>query len=317
MSVPSPYQTVDDLVQNVINSTRLPINQITFTPTTIIQFMDDEQKTTITNLIKSIRENYWVTLFDQNIETNVYAYDMPPRCTAGALRDFVFVDTSGNEIQIAQLDIDQLKSPSYFAYRPSWQGQGAYLQDAKVMLWPTTYNNTSYQLRQKYERRPSTLTSVDNCVQIVTATVATNTIVLTESPPGWTAGQLVDVISDQPQFTSQGDNRLITSVVGSTITFDSDTPVTDTMAANMWVCPYGTTCIPQVPVEAYPLLMARGGLRIAAALQNSNLFSVFTKMVEAAEANVVQMMTPRVPGQPKKFINKNTSSGNLPYIYYR
>lgn len=314
MSIPSAYETTDDLVQDIVNATRLPISQITFTPDALIKFMDQEQKVTLSNIIHSVREDYWVHIYDQQVLTNVFAYKMWPRSLAGTLVDFVFVDGSGNEIQIANLDTSQLKSPSYFAYRPSWQGQGLYLQDDMLMLWPTTFNNTAYKLRQKFERRPNTLTATGNCVQVNSINTTANTILLTMSPPGWAAGQLVDVIDNNPQFVSQNDDLLISNVNGALLTIDPSTPISSTVEPNMWVCPSGTTCVPQIPVEAYPLLMARGGLRVAAAMGDSNAFNVFSKMCEDAGMKIESMLTPRTKGQPKKFVNKNTINyGTLPY----
>jgi hypothetical protein len=314
--VNSPVQLVDDIVANIIASTRLPISQITFSNQQIITFLQDEQQTTITQLIKSVREDYWLTNYDTQITTGVYSYTMPPRCAAGALRDFCFVDSSGNEIQVAHLDTDQLKNPNYFAYRPAWQGQGIFLQNDTLNLWPTTFNNSSYKLRQKYDRRPNALTSYGNCSQLVTPNVSANTLTFTGSPP-FSMGQYIDLIGITGQFTSQGDNLLIDSVVGAVVTLDSSTPVTSSMTAGSWACPAGLTCVPQMPAEAYPLLLARGMLRIAAALQNSNLFNVASKMAEDAAAKVMSMVTPRVASSPKKFVNKNNIGGPYLGAYYR
>jgi len=314
--VNSPIQLVDDIVTNIIASTRLPISQVTFSPQNIIAFMQDEQQTTITALIKSVREDYWLTNYDQQIVTGVYSYKMPPRCAAGSIRDFVFVDTSGNEIQVAHLSPDQLKNPNYFAYRPAWQGQGIFLQNDTLNLWPTTFNNSSYLLRQKYDRRPNALTSYSNCMQITATNPGSNTITFAGSPP-FSIGEYVDVIGVTGQFTSQGDSLLIDNVVGAVITLDSSTPVTTSMTVGSWVCPAGLTCVPQMPAEAYPLLLARGMLRIAAALQNSNLFNVASKMCEDAAAKVTTMVTPRVASSPQKFVNKNNIGGPYLGAYYR
>lgn len=314
--VNSSSQTVDDIVQNIIASCRLPISQVTFTPQNIIGFMQDEQQTTIESLINSIREDYWLTNYDQQILTNVYIYGMPPRCTAGALRNFVFVDQSGFEITLPHLDPDQLATPSYFAFRPSWQGQGAFLQNDQVVLWPQTWSNTAYRLRQKYNRRPNSLTSTANCMQITSVDVDNNQIGFVGSPP-FTNGMELDIISIKGQFVSQGDELLISSVVGSVVTFDSSTPITDSVKIGSWACPAGLTCIPQLPAEGYPLLLARGMLRIAAGLQNSNLFSVASKMSEDGSAKVMTMLTPRIQGNPRKFVNKNTIGGPYNFPYYR
>ena len=314
--VNSPVQLVDDIVSNLITSTRLPISQVTFSVQNLIAMMQDEQQTTVTDLIKKVREDYWLTNYDQQIVTGTYSYPMPPRCAAGALRDFVFVDASGNEIQVAHLGTDQLKNPNYFAYRPAWQGQGIFLQNDTLNLWPTTFNNSSYKIRQKYDRRPNALTSYGNCMQLSSRNVSANTLTFAGSPP-FVNGQLIDLISITGQFTSQGDNLLISNVVGGVVTLDASTPVTVSMTAGSWACPAGLTCVPQMPAEAYPLLLARGMLRVAAALQNSNLFNVASKMSEDAAAKILSMITPRVASTPQKFVNKNQIGGPYLGAYYR
>lgn len=314
--VNSPSQTVDDLVQNVINSTRLPISQITFTPQNIIGFLQDEQQTTVESLVKAVRDDYWVANYDQVILANTFTYSMPPRAVAGSLRKIVFVDPSGFEIDCPHLDQDQISTPSYFAFRPSWQGQGAFIQDDKIMLWPQTFSNVYYKLRQRYERRPNSLTSSANCGQILTVNVATNTITFQASPP-FVNGQLIDIISSSGQFSSDIDNALILNITGGIVTFDPSTPITSAVKVGDWACPAGLSCIPQLPAEGYPLLLARGMLRIAAALQNTNLFNVASKMAEDAAAKLQMMITPRVSGSPKKFVNKNTIGGIYSFPYYR
>lgn len=314
--VNSPSQTVDDIVNNVIASTRLPLSQITFTPQNMIAFMQDEQETTVTKIVTDVREDYWLTNFDQQILTNVFSYPMPPRCTAGALLDFVFVDQSGFEIDLPHLDPSQIKTPSYFAFRPSWQGQGAFLQNDRLMLWPLTWNNTAYVLRQKYYRRPNKLTSSTNCMQITSVNVAMNQIGFIGSPP-FIPGQPIDIIGITGQFTSQGDDLVISGVNGNIITLSTSTPVTSSVTVGSWACPAGLSCIPQIPDEAYPILLARGMLRIAAALQNSNLFNVASKMAEDSAQKVTAMLTPRVAGNPKKFVNKNVVGGPYSFPYYR
>lgn len=311
--VDSAVQTVDDVVSNIIASCRLPISQVTFTPQNLIAFLNDEQQLTVTDLIKKVREDYWLANYDQEIVANVFSYSMPPRAAAGSLRNICFVDPAGYEVECPHLDPDQVKSPSYFAFRPSFAGQGAYLQDDKVMLWPPNTSNTSFQLRQKYERRPNYLCSSAYCMQITGVDTATNQLTFAGSPP-FTVGMLIDVISQTGQFTSQGDDFLVSVVPGGTITLDSSTPLTSAVTVGSWACPAGLTCIPQLPAEGYALLLARGMLRVAAALQNTNLFNVATKMAEDAAAKLTTMVTPRISASPKKFVNRNVTGGTYPFF---
>ena len=314
--VDSSIQTVDDIVANIVASCRLPISQVTFTPLNIIGFLQDEQQSTITDLIKKVREDYWLANYDQQILPSVYSYSMPPRAAAGSLRNICFVDPSGFEIDCPHLDPDQIKTPSYFAFRPAWQGQGAFLQNDQVVLWPQTFSNVSYKLRQKYERRPNSLTSSANCMLITGVDVGANKISFAGSPP-FSNGKLLDIISTSGQFSSQGDNFLILNVAGADVFMDSSTPITSVVKVGSYACPAGLTCIPQLPAEGYPLLLARGMLRIAAGLQSTNLFNVASKMAEDAAAKLMTMITPRVSGSPRKFVNKNVVGGPYSFPYYR
>jgi hypothetical protein len=314
--IDSPIQTVDDIVNSTVISTRLPISQVTFTPQNLIDFMNDEQRLSLTKLIKSIREDYWLTNFDQQILPNIFSYVMPPRAPGGALRNIVFVDPSGFEIDCPHLDPDQIKTPSYFAFRPAWQGQGAFLQDDQVVLWPQTFSNVSYKLRQKYERRPNALTSTLNCGQITAVNIGPQTLVFASLTP-FKIGQRLDIIGVTGQHTSQGDDLLISNVVGTTITIDPSTPFTAKVVVGSWACPAGLTCVPQMPDEAYALLLGRVMLRVAIGLQNANLSGVATKMCEESKELLTQILTPRVSGSPKKFVNKNVVGGPYNFPYYR
>jgi hypothetical protein len=75
--------------------------------------------------------------------------------------------------------------------------------------------------------------------------------------------------------------------------------------------------VPQTPDEAYPIYVGRAVMRISAGLGNQNAFNVGSKMAEDALAEVTTMLTPRVPGSPKKFVNKNVVGGPMNFPYYR
>lgn len=317
--VDSAVEQVDDLCTAVVNACRLPLSQNTFTTQNLVGFMNEEQQIKVTAILKKIREDYWLANYDQQILTGVYSYTMPVRCAAGALRNIVFVDASGFEIDCPHLDPDQIKTPSYFAFRPSWQGQGVFLQNDQMVLWPQTFSNTQYKLRAKFERRPNQLTLAANCGQISSVSVGGQTITISGAslPPSFVIGYSIDVIGQTGQFTSQGDSLLISNVAGQVLTISATTPFTSSVVVGSWVCPAGLTCIPQVPLEGYPLYVARGVQRVAAAMSNSSLFGVASKMAEDAIAELMTMLTPRISGSPKKFVNKNTIGGPYSFPYYR
>jgi hypothetical protein len=241
---------------------------------------------------------------------------MPARAVGGTVRNVVFVDPGGFELICPHLDPDQIASPSYFAFRPSWQGQGFFLQDDQVVLWPQNFSNIAYRLRMKYERRPNAMTSSANCMQITGVNTIANTLTFAGSPP-FTAGMLLDIISITGQHVSQADNLLVSVVPGGTINIDASTPIPSKVAVGSWACPAGLTCIPQMPDEAYPLLTARTMLKVAVGLQNANLSGVATKLCAEGADILNQIVTPRVAANPKKFVNRNRIGGPLNGPYYR
>jgi hypothetical protein len=102
------------------------------------------------------------------------------------------------------------------------------------------------------------------------------------------------------------DNAIITNISGTTLSFTAGTLPT-TLTKGMWICPTGTTCVPQIPVEAYPLLINSACLRVFVSMQNANGFNTMSKVVAAEIDDLKTVLTPRWKGQPKKIVNKNVA----------
>lgn len=311
-----PFLTVDDLVTSVTRSSSLPLSQSTFQSTDIVAFLDEEEKMTISNIIHNVREEFWVTNYDTPILQNVFTYAIPQRCLAGGLRDVVFVDASGNEIEVAHLAPEQIKNPATISYRPAFGLQGFFVQNDKVVLWPQNQNNTAYTLRMKAERRPNALTLSTNCAQIVSVNSGAGTVTVASVPSTIAVNGVIDIISNLPQFSSQGDGITITNVNNTVLTL-SPFPTTAPLVG-AWVCPTGTTCVPQIPVEAYPLLVTLGVKRVHMAMQNANGFQIALKQEQSQTGMLGNMLTPRVEGSPQKLVNRNWFGGyNGPSSFYR
>lgn len=306
MAIPSPYQTVDDCVDSVYRNTALPNSQVTYEPADIVAFLNEELQTTISALVQSIREEYWIQYYDVTIQPNVTTYTVPVRAIMGTLEDIVLVDSSGNEVEIAQLAPEQKKVAPYYSFVPIASMRGMFARDDTFNIYPTTFPfPAGFTIRFKYARRPSVLTQTSFCAQIVTATPATKVVTVAAVPSGWTANSTyLDIINNQPQFTSKSDDNLITNISGTSITLTS---LDSTMTAGMWLCPQGTSCIPQLPLELYPLLINAGGLRVFTSMQNANGFNTMSKVVAAQMEDAKQLLTPRWKGQPRKIVNKNVA----------
>lgn len=306
MAIPSPYQLVDDCVNSVFRNTALPNSQVTYEPDDIVAFLNEEQQTTISALVQSIRENYWIQYFDVTIQPNVTSYIVPQRAIMGTLQDIVLVDSAGNEIEIAQLSDEQKKVAPFYSFVPISSMRGIYSRDDTFNIYPVTFPYPAgFIIRFKYARRPNVLVQSSFCAQILTVTLATKIVTVAAVPAGWTQNStILDVINNVPQFTSLTDDNLITNISGTSITLTS---CPSTLAIGQWLCPMGTTCVPQLPVELYPLLINAGCLRVFTSMQNANGFNTMSKVVTAQMDDARTLLTPRWKGQSKKIVNKNVS----------
>lgn len=306
MSIPSPYMTVDNLVDSVFRNTAVPNSQITYEPEDIVAFLNEEQQTTITALVQSIREEYWIQYYDVLIQPNVTSYTVPQRAVMGTLEDIVLVDTSGNEIEIAQLAPEQKKVAPYYSFVPIASMRGIFARDDTFNIYPITFPYPSgFTIRFKYARRPSVLCQSSFCAQILTVNSTTKVVTVSAVPTGWTASStIIDIINNVPQFTALSDDNLITNISGTSITLTS---CPSTVAIGQWLCPMGMTCIPQIPLELYPLLINAGCLRVFTSLQNANGFNTMSKVVTAQMDDAKTLLTPRWKGQSKKIVNKNVA----------
>jgi len=304
-AIPSPYQLADDLINSVFRNTALPNSQITYQASDILAFLNEEQAMTISALIQSIREKYWIQYHDVPIVAGVTTYTVPERCIAGGLEDIVLVDASGNEVEIAQLADEQKKVSPFYSFVPVASMRGMYARDDTFNIYPITFPYPAgFIIRFKYARRPSVLVQSNYCGQIQSFNATAKTVVVNVVPSGWTTGTVIDIINNLPQFTSQSDGNAIINVAGTMITLTS---IPSTMAIGQWLCPTGCTCVPQIPFELYPLLINSACLRVFTSMQNANGFNTMSKIVTAQMDDAKTLLTPRWKGQPKKIVNKNVS----------
>lgn len=302
MSVPSPEYLVDEMVTDVRSEYITPNSQNLFQDADIIKHLDKAMRSKIVPLVNSVREEYWVNLFDQPV-TGATSYTLPERSSGAMLRDIVFVDAQGNEIELTRLSPVQIKSTFPFGYQLPLYTFGYYLQDDKVILYPQQATNaTAYTLRMKYLRRPNNLVSVSEC-GLITA-VSSNVITVDNIPTSWSTSTEFDIIQNFPQFNSIDDGATITLIntLTSQITLTS---APTGLAVGMYLCPTLMSCIPQIPYECYDLLIAAGAARLARGIGDSQGLELANKNYQDISTDFVKLVDPRVQGGRKIVNNRN------------
>jgi hypothetical protein len=297
----APGYTVDQLVTKFQNRYLNPNSNALFQAADIISLMDDCLRETIIPVITSVREEFWVKTYDQPV-TGASSYTIPSNAAGAVLRDVVFVDTAGNEIDLQQLSPAHIKATFPFGYQLPLYTFGYYWKNDQIVPYPQqTQNALGYTLRMKPIRRPNDLTSSANCGQITV--IAGNVLTLTNVDPSWTATTTFDIIQNFPQFTSIVDGATITGTPsGSNITL---TTVPAGLAVGMWVCPTTTSCIPQIPYEGFGLLIEDGICKMCASLGDSQGFGLHEKIRDKMRQDFIDLITPRSQLGTKKIVNRN------------
>ena len=296
-----PNFTVDNLVTSVQNRAVLPNTPTLYTSSTIIQLMDEEMRTDIIPLVKTLNEEFWVTNYDQSVVSGQNSYSIPYRATAQGLRDVVFVDNNNNELGLVRYEPEDIKFPM-IPYGTPYFPLGYYLKDNSVVLFPPTASQyTTYSLRMKYERRPNNLISYGSAGQIVSINTGSNQVTLSFVPTTWTTSTTLDVINNIPPFNSVGDDIQITAINGLTLTLSS---IPTGTAVNYWVAQSMTSPVPQIPYETFPILSQMTVVAVLSGIGDNAALGEAQKKLDKMKADFQAVGTPRVEGTPKTLSNR-------------
>jgi hypothetical protein len=274
-------------------------NQNTFTDDDMIRIASEELQSVLIPFIESVKGEYWVQIQDIPFVQGQKNYTMPDRATGTKLRDVCLVDNQGNEVLLNNINIEDMKSS--WAYAP--YQFGFYLQDNQVVLvLGNLIGSGNYtSVRMKYFRRPNTLINTNQAGKIININTGTNEVTLDFAPSTWTTSTLFDCINSMSPFQSRVDNQVITGIAGFVLTFSS---IPSGLSVGDWVSEANFSPIPQLPVEAHRLLEILTAARI---LQYSGdpSFAVFQQEAEQAKRDLIQVISPRVDGSPRKIPIRN------------
>jgi hypothetical protein len=298
--VAAPGYIVDSLVTKLRNRYINPNSQNLFLDADVVSLLDDALRDTLIPVITSVREEFWVKTQDTPINGSA-SYTIPSNAAGGILRDVVFVDTAGNEIDLQQLSPAHIKSTFPFGQQLPLYTFGYYWKNDQIVPYPNQATNaTGYTLRMKPIRRPNDLTLSTNCGQITN--IAGNVISLGNVPADWRTATTFDIIQNAPQFTAIAEGAAVTNVSGSSITL---TTVPTGLLNGMWVCPTTTSCIPQIPYEGFGLLIECAIVAMCNSMGDSQGSGLHAKEREVFRKDFINLITPRSQLGTKKIVNRN------------
>lgn len=298
------------LVKSVQAHPLLPISANTLTETQLIEFMDEDMRSTIVPLVLSAQEEWYVQNIDQTPLAGVFDYSIPARAAFATWRDVCFVDTLGNEINMTNLPPEYVKITYPVGNLPPMYTFGFVMSNDHISLWPRTMTiPTQYILRMKIKRQPNHLTSYLNCGQVQTINTGTGVVSLSRNGDGtWTTSTTFDIVPNSPQFTSRGDDKAITGIDNTlnTITFAT---IPTGLSVGDWICPARLSPIPQIPYDMFPLLIQRGVIRALESLGDNQNLQVAERRYQDMAADFIRTVSPRIQGTRKPIVNRTANFG--------
>lgn len=299
--------SIDSLLSSVKQRSMNADNQSLLTNNDIVRIASEELQGVILPYIESVKNEYYVTEEDIPFVSGTTSYVMPQRATGTKLRDVCLVDNQGNQVLLNYINPEDLKSS--WAYAP--YQFGFYPKDHTIeLVLGNLIGSGNYSfVRMIYFRRPNTLcttaaadSTTANAGQVVSFDTNAKTITLDFAPTTWSTSTQFDIINSMPPFQSRVDDATVTNIAGFVLTFTDALP--SGLSVGDWVSEANFSPIPQMPVECHRVLEALTAARILQYTGDPS-FSVMQAMAEGMKKDLMQILSPRVDGSPRKIPVRN------------
>lgn len=292
--MPTNY-TTDTLLTSIKTRVMFPTKQNTFTDALILQLANEELQTVILPMIMSLQWEFFVSYFDYAL-TSEREYAIPANAIGSKLRDVVILSASGNENSIPLISQDLKGESSPWPYG----SEGFLIRENKVVLSPNITQGVT--LRLYYFRRPNRMVKTSEAGQIISFSPITNSAILGNVPVDWTTSSTLCVVSNTPDFSLTVESSATSDVSSPTIVLPAATIAK--LVINDWVALEGETPIPQIPVEAHPVLAQAVAVKCMEAFGDSNQVAVSQEKFTQIMTNYQSMVAPRVEGEPHRLVTR-------------
>jgi hypothetical protein len=289
----NPY-TVARLLENLRRRGQIPeSSDRSFSTDDLVAMVSDETQSYMTQLLMSVREEFFVTDYDVTT-TAASSYRIPPRAVGSKLRQVLINDGSGFRV------VPRVEPKVQWEYQSAGTGAPAayYLKGTSIELLPAP--SAGLTLRMQYFRRPNTVVYDDQCGRITAINTGTGAVTISASVSDFSSSETYDFVRGTPGFeTLAMDQSAVVSGGGLTLTFAS---LPSELAVGDFVCLAGQTPIPQLPVELHQLLSQRTVVKVLEAMGDPKVTTAKT-MCDEERARALTQLTPRSEGDSRYIIN--------------
>jgi hypothetical protein len=299
------YST-EELLESISRRGSFEFKENAITREVALAMADDELQTVIVPMLLSLRSKYLLASLDYTT-TESLRYAIPPFAIGRSIQNIAFVDASGRESELTFVDHDlEMAGSSWDAWARGYLNgrDGYYLSGDDVVLYPQS--RAGLTLRIFYYRLPNRLALIENCAQVTAVDSGTGIVSVSDLPLEWTAGIRLCCVAGVPGFTLRFEARSASAAGSGTVTLADVSSIT----VGDWLAEEGDSPIPQIPVEAHPLLAQAAVVKLHESLGDPRLVNAQAKYKEIRDGFMVAN-TPRVEQAPKMMTARR---GLLGYI---
>jgi uncharacterized membrane protein len=248
-------------------------------------------QTRIVPLVLSAREDYYLATSDTSLSSSVTSARIPARAIGGKLREVSWISTSGDEVNLPRVSVDDLEDAQSGFYV---SGNTVYLVTPEGDTWDGT-------LRLTYYSRPGKLVSTSAVATVASVASATITTAATV-PSTFSASVTYDLVKATPGFEFVAVDQSSSVASGTTVTLS--TAPGSSLVAGDYVCLAGDSPVPQCPAEFHSVLAQAVAARVLEALGDREGHADALAKLKEAEASALKLITNRVDGEPQKITNR-------------
>ena len=286
----NPYTTAD-LLQAVKNIGMLPdASSGSLSPDNLLVHATDELHGTIVPMILAAREHFYETYSDLTVSADKMTYPIPNRAIGGLLSSVQYI--YGLNI----IGLNPIQPTNASTTWSSLSPRGYWFENNNIVLYPTP-SSPNYIIRMRYFQRPSRLTQVSNCGQIVSIDNVGQTVTLSSIPTSWTPGIVVDFVPTLLPNTPYGIDSSVTGISGTVVSFST---LPATVAVGDWLAIAGYTPIPELPYEMFASLAQATVCKALESIGDAQGLATAGENFKIKISNALKLITPRDQTGPKR-----------------
>jgi hypothetical protein len=306
----------DKLIQSIKRRSFIPNDQATFSNDDFLEMATEEITLGLMEQIITSRGNYLVYHVDIPLVEGQTAYTIPSRAHGNKLREASINDKQKPEevvYDLVQIDFEDVADLDKY-YSANTQ-KTFYLKNDKVIISEDIIND-SYNLRMYFYMRPNKLVTLDRAATISSIVDSTEiidsvstpvkVISFTSIPKHFSSSLQYDIV------THESPNKILNfslSPVAINLTLKTLTIKTSDLKEDIAVGNFVTqaeeSIVPNIPTEYHPIVAQRTARACLEAMNDDAGFAKATRKLEEMEKAILNIVTNRVEGSPKKIKQRN------------